>query len=223
MRPSLPGARRSQLAGKPNRPALLPIRPQSPNRSRKRNQRLSPRCRSLHLNSVPLTYTSQDQIEVYRFSVGFTIVVPLIAVFLQAFIPLKVQFFSIFDLPLLVVIFFAVARRSQVAGLLTGSIIGLLQDSLTHQPIGVYGIAKTVVGYGASSLGVKIDVENAGARFLVVLFFYVIHEIVYFMVARGLVGLTLEWSWPHELGSAFANAILAVGLFALLDRFKQRT
>ena len=100
---------------------------------------------------MPLTYTSQDQIEVYRFSVGFTIVVPLIAVFLQAFIPLKVQFFSIFDLPLLVVIFFAVARRSQVAGLLTGSIIGLLQDSLTHQPIGVYGIAKTVVGYGASS------------------------------------------------------------------------
>ena len=172
---------------------------------------------------MPLTYTSQDQIEVYRFSVGFTIVVPLIAVFLQAFVPLKLQFFSIFDLPLLVVIFFAVARRSQVAGLLTGSIIGLLQDSLTHQPIGVYGIAKTVVGYGASSLGVKIDVENAGARFLVVLFFYVIHEIVYFMVARGLVGLTLEWSWPHELGSAFANAILAVGLFALLDRFKQRT
>jgi len=172
---------------------------------------------------VPITYTSNEQIEVYRVSVPAAILIPLIAVFLQAFVPLRLGFFSIFDLPLLVVIFFAVARRSQVSGMLTGAVIGLLQDSLTHQPIGVYGISKTVVGYGASSLGVKIDVENAGTRFLVTLFFYVLHEIVYFAIARGLVGLTLHWSWLHELGAALANAILAVPLFMLLDKFKQRT
>jgi rod shape-determining protein MreD len=172
---------------------------------------------------VPLTYTSQDQIEVYRFPVAAAILIPLVALFLQAFLPLRMHFFSVFDLPLLIVIFFAVARRSPVSGLLTGAVIGLLQDSLTHQPIGLYGIANTVVGYGASSLGVKIDVENAATRFLVVLFFYVVHEIVYFMVARGLIGLTLQWSWPHELAAAFANAVLAVALFALMDRFKQKT
>ena len=171
---------------------------------------------------MPITYTSNEQVEVYRFSAPAAILIPLVALFLQAFVPLRLHFFSIFDLPLLVVIFFAVARRSQVTGLLTGAIIGLLQDSLTHQPIGVYGIAKTVVGYGASSLGVKLDVENAGARLLVTLFFYVVHEIVYFTVARGMVGLTLKWNWLHELGSALANAVLAVALFALLDRFKQR-
>ncbi|HTZ95945.1 MAG TPA: rod shape-determining protein MreD [Terriglobales bacterium] len=173
---------------------------------------------------MPITYTSNEQVEVYRFNVPTAILIPLVAVFLQAFVPLKLHFFSIFDLPLLVVIFFAVARRSQVSGMLTGAAIGLLQDALTPSlPIGVYGIANTVVGYGASSLGVKIDVENAGSRLLVTLFFYVVHEIVYFTVARGMVGLTLHWSWPHELGSALANAILAVALFALLDRFKQRT
>jgi rod shape-determining protein MreD len=171
---------------------------------------------------VPITYTSKEQVEVYRFSAAAAILIPLLALFLQAFIPLRLHFFSIFDLPLLVVIFFAVARRSQVSGMLTGAVIGLLQDSLTHQPIGIYGIAKTVVGHGASSLGVKLDVENAGSRFLVTLFFYVVHEVVYFTVARGLVGLTLQWSWPHELGSALANAIVAVPLFALLDKFKQR-
>ncbi|MFZ0801647.1 MAG: rod shape-determining protein MreD [Terriglobales bacterium] len=171
---------------------------------------------------MPITYTSKEQVEVYRFSAAAAILIPLLALFLQAFIPLRLHFFSIFDLPLLVVIFFAVARRSQVSGMLTGAVIGLLQDSLTHQPIGIYGIAKTVVGHGASSLGVKLDVENAGSRFLVTLFFYVVHEVVYFTVARGLVGLTLQWSWPHELGSALANAIVAVPLFALLDKFKQR-
>ena len=171
---------------------------------------------------MALTYTSQEQIEVYRFSWPVAIFVPLLAVFLQAFIPLRFPFFSIFDLPLLIVIFFAMARRSQVAGLLTGAFIGLLQDALTHQPIGVYGIAKTVVGYGASSLGVKLDVENAGTRLLITTGFYVVHEFLYFLIARGLVGLDLHWSWPHELISAVANAVLGVFLFALMDRLKQR-
>ena len=171
---------------------------------------------------MQISYTSQDQVEVYKFSVPVAVLVPLTAIFLQAFLPLHLHFFSIFDLPLLVVIFFAVARRSQVAGLLTGAAIGVLQDALTHHPIGVYGIAKTVVGYGASSIGVKLDVENLGARMLVTLTFYVVHEFVYFLVARGLVGLTLEWSWPHELGSAVANAIVAAILFTLLDRLKLR-
>jgi rod shape-determining protein MreD len=171
---------------------------------------------------VPITYTSREQVEVYRFNPAAAILIPLIALFLQAFIPLRLHFFTIFDLPLLVVIFFSVARRSQVSGMLTGATIGLIQDSLTHQPIGIYGIAMTVVGHGASSLGVKLDVENAGSRFLVTLFFYGVHEVIYFAVARGLVGLTLQWSWPHELGSALANAVVAVPLFALLDKFKQR-
>jgi rod shape-determining protein MreD len=171
---------------------------------------------------VAVTYTSREQIEVYRFSLPVAVLVPLLAIFLQAFIPLRFPFFSIFDLPLLIVIFFAMARRSPVAGLLTGACIGLLQDSLTHHPIGVYGIAKTFVGYGASSLGVKLDVESVGTRLLVTTTFYVIHEVLYFLIARGMVGLDLHWSWPHELGSAIANAVLGVFLFALMDRLKQR-
>jgi len=171
---------------------------------------------------VAITYTSGEQVEVYRFSIPATVLIPLAAVFLQAWVPLKFHFFSIFDLPLLVTIFFAMARRSQIAGLLTGGLIGIMQDALTHQPIGLYGISKTLVGYGASSLGIKIDAENAGARLLLTLFFFTVHKVVYFTVARGLVSLHLEWSWPRELGSGLANAVLGVLLYAVLDRFKQR-
>jgi rod shape-determining protein MreD len=171
---------------------------------------------------VALSYTSREQIEVYRFSLPVAMAMPLLAIFFQAFLPLRFPFFSIFDLPLLVVIFLAMARRSQVSGLLTGAAIGLLQDSLTHQPIGLYGIAKTIVGYGASSLGVKLDVESVGTRLLVITGFYVVHEVLYFMIARGMVRQDLHWSWPHELGSALANAILGVMLFAVMDRLKER-
>ena len=171
---------------------------------------------------MAVSYTSREQIEVYRFSWPVAILVPLLAIFLQAFLPLRFPFFSIFDLPLLVVIFFAMARRSQVAGLLTGSIIGILQDSLTHHPLGVYGIAKTVVGYGASSLGVKLDVESVGTRLLVTTGFYVVHQIIYFTIARGLVGLDLRWLWSRELIAAVANAVVGVLLFTLMDRLKER-
>lgn len=172
---------------------------------------------------MAITYTSGEQVEVYRFSIPATILVPLAAVFLQAWLPLKMHFFTIFDLPLLVTISFAMARRSQLAGLFTGAFIGLFQDALTHQHIGLYGIAKTVVGFGASSLGIKIDAENAGARLLLTAFFYVVHELVYFTVARGLASLPLQWSWSRELWSGMANAFLGVVLYALLDRLKKRT
>src|SRR5438270_5969941 len=142
---------------------------------------------------MQITYTSGEQVEVYRFSIPVTIGVPLIAFFLQAFVPLRFPFFSMFDLPLLVTIFFGMARRNPVTGLLTGGIIGLLQDSLTHQAIGIYGIAKTVVGYGASSLGVKLAVENAGSRFLFDVVFDVTRVVVYCLVSCGLVGLDLCW------------------------------
>jgi rod shape-determining protein MreD len=172
---------------------------------------------------VAITYTSREQIEVYRFSLPVAIFVPLLAVFLQAFIPHIVPAFSsYFDLPLLVTIFFAMARRNPVSGLLTGAAIGLAQDALGSHPIGVYGIAKTFVGFGASSLGVKLDVESVGTRLLVTTTFYVIHEVLYFLIARGMVRLDLHWSWPHELGAAIANAVLGVFLFALMDRLKQR-
>jgi rod shape-determining protein MreD len=173
---------------------------------------------------VPITYTSGEQVEVYRFSIPVTVGVPLLALFLQAFITLRFPGFAVFiDLPLLVTIFFGMARRNPISGLLTGAVIGLAQDMLGHNPIGIYGIAKTVVGYGASSLGVKLDVENAGARFLVTLGFYLVHSITYIFVARGLVSMNLHWNWWNGILAGLANAALGVLVYFLLDRFKQRT
>ena len=108
--------------------------------------------------------TSRDQVAVYEFPWPVTVFVPLAAIAIQAFLPVQVRFFPILDLPMMVVIFFAVARRNPISGCLTGAIIGLLQDTLSGPKhyIGMYGIADTIIGFAASSLGVKIDVENHG-------------------------------------------------------------
>jgi len=172
---------------------------------------------------MPLVRTSREETEVYLFGPIVSVLIPIIALVIQAFVPLKFRSFSIFNLPLLVTIFFAVARRSQVAGMLTGAFIGLGQDALTHQALGLYGIAQTVVGYGASSLGVKIDVENPGTRLLVTSGFYLVHQAVYFLVARNILGVTLEWMWARTLLAALLNGLVAIVLFAVLDRFKRGT
>lgn len=165
---------------------------------------------------------SREGIEVHRFSLAAGIAVPLLALVLQASVPLRVDFFRIFDLPLLVTIFFAVARRNQMLGTITGCLIGLAQDSLTNHPVGLFGMAKSVIGYAASSIGVKVDVENPGSRMIMTFCFYLLHRGIYQLVGRQMAQLPLPWDWGRELAAAFANAFLAVVLFYFLDKLKQR-
>jgi rod shape-determining protein MreD len=170
-----------------------------------------------------ISITSREQIQVYRFSLMASFGLPLLALFVQSLFVGRLGALTIFDLPLLVTIFFAVARRSPVMGVATGAIIGLFQDALTHNYIGFYGVAKTVVGYLASSLGVKLDVDNPGARLLMTSSFYLVHRLVYILIARGMAGSRIEFSILHELLAAVANGLLGVVVFAFLDRFKQRS
>jgi rod shape-determining protein MreD len=174
------------------------------------------------MRAANLSYTSREQVEVYRFSWPVSVGLPLLMVGLQSFMPVRLPFFRVFDFGLLLTIFFAVSRRSQVSGILTGAAIGLLQDCLTHTPFGVFGIAKTLVGYGASSIGIKIDVENPGSRFLLTFVFYAVHLAVFMAIERWLMGQPVHFNLGHEAGAAVANSVMAVFLFALLNRFKIR-
>jgi len=168
-----------------------------------------------------LSYTSREQVEVYHFGWPASVGLPLAALLLQVMLPARIHFFEVFDLPLLITIFFAVSRRNPIAGLATGAVLGLLQDALGRTLIGVCGIAKTVVGYAASSLGVRIDVENPITRFLMVYGFYMIHGVIYVLIMRILANQSVPYRLGHELGAALANALLGVVLFALLDRLKR--
>jgi rod shape-determining protein MreD len=107
--------------------------------------------------------------------------------------------------------------------LLLGMVIGLLQDSLSHTPIGLYGIAKTLVGYMASSLGARIDVEHPLSRFLITLFFFYVHNSVLVLITRVLIGQPAPYMTTRLLTASLANAGLAVALFPFLDRFRRNS
>lgn len=169
------------------------------------------------------SYTSRRELEEYRFSPLVAIAVPLLFILLQAYVPKIFPRFLILDLPLLAVIFFAVARRNPIIGALTGAAIGLVQDALTGQPIGINGIAKSVIGYIASSIGVQVDVENLVTRVLMIFGFSMLQSVMLFVINRVMLGnQELHLLWLHEVIRAAINTAVAIPVFLFLDRFKLR-
>ncbi len=165
------------------------------------------------------SYTSRRELEQHSFHPAVTLLIPFAAVLLQALLPKPLPRFALLDIPLIVTIFFAVSRRNPVAGTLTGAAIGLLQDTLTGQPIGVNGMVKAVIGYAAASIGVQIDVENLTTRILMNFGFSLVNSILLFLIHRRLLGIpSFHLNWLHELLCAAANAIVALPIFFLLDR-----
>ncbi len=157
-----------------------------------------------------------------HFPAVVVVLVPLFALFLQALIPLRYPKLDIFELPLLITIYFAVAWRSPMAGTLLGACIGLIQDGLTHRPFGIYGISETLIGFLAASIGLKIDVENQVTRLVMNFSFTMLLSFLYFSIVRRLLAMNLGWNWMHELLKAAMNALLGLLLFALLDRTRRR-
>jgi rod shape-determining protein MreD len=150
------------------------------------------------------------------------ILAPVLALGLQSLVTLHFARFGMLDLPLMVVIYFAMSRRNPVSATLGGALMGILQDALTHQPLGVFGIAKALIGYLAASLGVKIDTEAHGTRLVLTFLFALLHNGVDWVLVRHLLALPMAWNWLNELLRAAINALIAVVLFALLDRARSR-
>ena len=162
--------------------------------------------------------TTRREMEAPSYPWYLVLFLPLFAVGVQAYLPLRFPQLDIFNLPLLVVIYFSVTRRSPISGTLTGMVVGLLQDALTQRPLGINGISETVVGFLAATIGIKIDVENTGARLLLNFLLTLVYGFLYLLIMRHLVGIALNWSWWHQLLKAGINAIVGLVIFTLLDR-----
>jgi rod shape-determining protein MreD len=145
------------------------------------------------------------------------VLAPLLALGLQSLFALHFRFFGLLDLPLLVTIYYAVSRREPISATLVGAVIGIAQDGLTQQPLGVFGISKSVVGYVAASLGVRVDTEHHGSRLLLTFAFTLMQTAVLYLLERHMLGQPFDWHWVHELIKAALNSLVAVILFALLD------
>jgi rod shape-determining protein MreD len=165
----------------------------------------------------------ESHIEVHKFRGGAIVGATLLALMFQAFVPVYFAKAAMIDLPLLITIYFGLSRRNPSTGLLLGMIMGLLQDSLSGPtvPLGLYGIAKTVIGYLASSIGARLDTEHPAARFALTIIFFGLHQGIVLLTRRILLAQSSVWFTMHLAAAAIVNAIVAVFLFALLDHLRK--
>ncbi len=164
---------------------------------------------------------AETHIEVHKFRAGAIVAATLAALVLQKLLPVYVPKADLLDLPLLITMYFGLSRRNPSTGLLLGTVIGLLQDSLSKSPLGLNGIAKTLVGYIASSIGGRLDTEHPASRFALAVVFCGLHQGVIVLIKRLLLAQPEAW-FTARLGlAAVVNGVVAVGLFILLDHLRK--
>jgi rod shape-determining protein MreD len=172
-------------------------------------------------SSDRLLLGSQRESRVSRFRPWVLLVVPLFAILFQVYVPLFFSFLAYLDLPLLVTVYFSLMRRSAVAGTFIGALIGLAQDSLSKNKLGMYGIVNTLVGYFAASVGLRFDVDHPFIRLLLGFFFFFFHQFFFWVLARALLGQQVDFDIERTLVVGLLTAIVALFLFHFLDRLRE--
>jgi rod shape-determining protein MreD len=160
-------------------------------------------------------------VAVFRVHPAILTVALLVALLLQTFLPLMLPLARLMDFPLLVTIYFALVRRDKVFGMALGTGLGLLQDALSHGYIGIFGIAKAIVGYLAASASTRFELESLIARTVLTSVFVLVHSLCIVALQHAL----LETPLPVELlvsaSSFLVNVALGLILFQILDRFRR--
>lgn len=174
-------------------------------------------------SSDRLLLGNQREGQVSRFRGWVLLAVPLTAILFQVYLPLFFGFLGYLELPLMVTIYFALMRRSAVAGTIIGALVGLAQDSLSGKPLGMFGIVKTLVGYFAASVGLRLDVDHPFIRGLLGYFFYFFHEFFHWVLRRALLGEQVDFQIQRTLVLALLNALVAISVFRFLDKLRERS
>ncbi len=174
------------------------------------------------MSSMQASVKQLMEADINRLPAWVSVGAVVVALLLQAYLPLLFSYANTVDLPLLVTIYLALLRRSPILGLSIGLCIGLGQDSLSHGPIGMYGIIKTVIGYVCSSLTLVLAVESLATRLVLTGGFYLVHQAVFWAMQRVLLGQAAEFVWRRTLLLAVLNCVVAGLAYRFLDRFRER-
>jgi rod shape-determining protein MreD len=108
----------------------------------------------------------------------------------------------VFDLVLVGVVY-AALQTGAVAGMLAGTIGGLLLDWLSGGVVGLGALVKTVVGYAAGVFGTQFVVAKANARALIVGGATLVHG----LMAAGLQAV-IDQTWPRVAWTALLECLV---------------
>ena len=160
-------------------------------------------------------------VAVYQMHAAVLPIAVLLGLLLQMLLPLKFPLARLMDFPLLITIYFALIRRDKIYGIVLGTVLGLLQDALSHGLIGINGITKAMVGYLVASASTRFELESLPARALLTGVFVLINNLSLVVLQRVLLEAPPSFQ-PLALASTLlVNVALGLILYQILDRFRR--
>ncbi len=149
-------------------------------------------------------------------AVGVLVAIALALAFQTTLAGLVVGGTSALDLVLVVVVYIALTS-GPVAGMLAGSVAGIIQDTLSTGVIGIGGLAKSIVGFVAGLTGQQFIVTAALPRFVMFVAATAVHSAV-FMGLYVLLGLrTFASPWAAVSSQAIGNAAVGMIAFTIIE------
>jgi rod shape-determining protein MreD len=123
---------------------------------------------------------------------------------------------SAVNLALVAVIYLALAFGPG-AGLMAGTVGGLIQDALAGGIVGVGGFAKTLVGFVVGVLGAQFIVAQSFPRLVMFVSGTLMHELCYQALYAIVEARTFRMHWSAALIQAAVNALIGVLAFAVVE------
>jgi rod shape-determining protein MreD len=168
-----------------------------------------------------MTVTTHRPVAVFQLHPAILSVAVLVAMLLQTFLPLKLPLARLMDFPLLITIYFALMRRDKMIGMAMGTGLGLLQDSLSHGFIGIFGTAKAIVGYLAASASTRFELESLVGRAVLTGVFVLVHNLCLAALQHALLEAPPPFQPVAVASAVLVNVALGLIVFQILDRFRR--
>lgn len=164
---------------------------------------------------------AERPINVYRVHPLTLWAAAFLALVLQGFLPVVLPAAHLLDLPLLMVIYFSLMRRSKVFGTLFGAALGLAEDALSHGFLGMFGIANALVGYLGAWASILFDLEQFLGRLAVTSALVLFHSLALAVLRRVLIASPPPLQLLDLVSIVLLNSALAMILFQALDRLRR--
>ncbi len=157
-------------------------------------------------------------------AIGKTAITLIVIVVVQGLLAYRFRVFGYFDLPLIYCVYFGFTMNRPMASIFIGSVLGLMQDSLSGVAMGTNGFSKTVLCFVAASTSLKFNVDQGITRIIALFLFTLANGLLVTML-----GLTMGTGQSLLAGaglvdlllSAVFNTLLGLIMFGFHDRFSR--
>jgi rod shape-determining protein MreD len=149
----------------------------------------------------------------------------ILIVVVQGILAYRFPLFRFWDLPLIYVVYYGFRTNSPSQTVLVGSVLGLMQDSLSGAGLGTNGFSKSLIGFLAASAGAKFNVDQIFTRILALFLFTAADSLIVTILGLSIGAAPGAFGGQIDgmLLSAVFNALLGLIMFGYRDRFGNAT